>query len=283
MASIADSDAVLSKERVLPQHQAALTLLQARLAEPGRGRVRWLDLACGRGQMIASLDTNLSPDGRANLEYCGVEIDQHFARETSKIAQGLALAAADVKVGDLQDFDKLLPPDDRFDFITFTNTVHEVAPGRLAAILVDALQRLTAAGTLFVYDTERLGSPELGAVPWQADEVRGIVRAILDGLGATAYRPEVGRWQHTTVAAWNVQLNRQHFGVSAADLLARREGAIEQTSRAIVELLRKKMDLCRNALDSLTRYGAETADEQKEKTRLLYEFWAVHRAMENRQ
>ena len=59
MTGIADSSAFRDRERLLSQHQAALTLLQARLSTPGAPQLRWLDLACGRGQIIVSLDDEL--------------------------------------------------------------------------------------------------------------------------------------------------------------------------------------------------------------------------------
>jgi ubiquinone/menaquinone biosynthesis C-methylase UbiE len=44
---------------MLTQHQAALTLLQRLLADPGVSQLNWLDLACGKGQIITHLDENL--------------------------------------------------------------------------------------------------------------------------------------------------------------------------------------------------------------------------------
>jgi hypothetical protein len=67
-------------------------------------------------------------------------------------------------VGELSDFDRILPSGVHFDFITLTNTVHEIEPSRLATLFVTCLGRLTDMGTLFVYDMDRIKPPELGAV-----------------------------------------------------------------------------------------------------------------------
>lgn len=281
MTSLADSDAHFSRDRVLPQHQAALTLLQSRLSHPHGLRVRWLDLACGRGQILAFLESNLSAEARANLAYSGFDIDRSFAGEARKIAEQLGLACVEVRVGDLLDFDKLLPPDAQFDFITFTNTIHEVAPRRLATVLVNAVLRLSPTGTLFLYDLERIRPPELGAVPWQYDEVKSIVKAVVDAFGAKTYRPEVGRWQHATCTAWNVQINREYLGVTAERAALAKAAVVDRATEVIVEMLRAKLAMCRRALDSLTRHGAETAEEQDQKVRMLYEFWAVSRSLED--
>jgi hypothetical protein len=92
---------------VLPQHQAALTLLQGRLSAPRVIRLSWLDLACGRGQIIASLEKNLSSEARAKVLYWAYDLDQNFARETRRTAEYLGLASLQVTVGDLSEFDRL--------------------------------------------------------------------------------------------------------------------------------------------------------------------------------
>jgi hypothetical protein len=98
MPAIADSDAFKDPGRVLPQHQAALTLLQGRLSAPSTKRLSWLDLACGRGQIIVSLDENLSPEARAKIEYSAYDLDHEFARETRKTAQRLGFASLETRL-----------------------------------------------------------------------------------------------------------------------------------------------------------------------------------------
>lgn len=280
MTTIADSSAFKDRERLLPQHQAALTLLQARLSVPRVPRLSWLDLACGRGQIIVSLDTNLSSEARAKIDFWAYDLDQAYARETQKAAESLGFASLKVTVGELSEFDRILPHDPAFDFITLTNTVHEIEPTRLATLLAACLGRLADTGTLFIYDMDRLKPPELGALPWNRDDVRRIVRRMLDALGASAYRPEVGLWNHRTCNGWNVQLERQHFGVSRDDMAKRIEAAILETRDEVSQLLRRRLVECRASLETLTTYGAETGEEQDEKERLLFEFWALSRALE---
>ena len=52
MSIIGDSSAVLEFARMLPQHQAAITLLSSLLQNPQVDKFYWLDLACGKGQII---------------------------------------------------------------------------------------------------------------------------------------------------------------------------------------------------------------------------------------
>jgi hypothetical protein len=278
--TIADSDAFRDPDRLLPQHQAALTVLQARVSAPKVLKVSWLDLACGRGQILQSLDTNLSVDARAKIDYLGYDLDQERLRQTEGAALRLGFASQAVKVGELIEFNHVLPVELRFDFITLTNTVHEIEPRALATLLVHCLGRLTDTGMLFVYDMDRLKPPELGAVPWNRDDVRTIVWRLLDDLGEAAYRPEVGLWSHRTCNGWNVQLERQHLGVSSEDLINRATGAILKTEKEILQILQRRLAECRAALEAVTKRGAETGSEEDEKQRLLFEFWALYRAVE---
>jgi SAM-dependent methyltransferase len=278
MTTIADSNAVFLKDRVLAQHQAALTLLQSRLANPARTPVRWLDIACGRGQMLASLDSNLSEKARGKLQYFGFDVSSEFIRHARQQAESLGLSCVDAKVGDLSDFGTLLPVDSTYDFITFTNSAHEVTPSSLAAVLVDAVLRLAPGGTLFVYDMETITPPELGAIPWRRDEFKSIIGAMLSALGAwPEYEPALGTWLHRTTSGWNAQIQREFIGTG--DLAGKRESAVSDTSAALERTMIEKLRSCRDALDKLTRYGAETEKERDDQMRLLFEFWSLSRAL----
>ena len=281
LTAIADSSAFKDPERMLTQHQAALTLLQSHLSTPGTLHVSWLDLACGRGQIILSLDRNFSLEARAKVNYWAYDIEQGFVRETVKTAKRLGLASVQSAIGELADFDRILPPNLAFDFITITNTVHEIEPARLAGLLVTSVARLTDTGTLFMYDMDRITPAELGAVPWSRDDIRRIAHRMLDCLGASSYRPEVGLWNHKTCNGWNIQIHRQHLCVSRADAAPLLSAAVRETRNEIAQLLGGRLSECRDALETLTLCGAETAAEQDERQTLLFEFWALSRAMEH--
>src|SRR5687767_15127788 len=136
--AIGDSNAFRSNDRTLPQHQAALTLLQGLLADPKVTTIDWLDLACGRGQIICCLDENLSVQARRKLRYVGYDVREEYTKETAKTAASLGLNSHHVKVGVLEDFSKVYG-ERLFDFITLTNTVHEVGAAQLATVLVECV------------------------------------------------------------------------------------------------------------------------------------------------
>jgi ubiquinone/menaquinone biosynthesis C-methylase UbiE len=280
MDSIADSSAFRDDDRMLPQHQAALTLLQGLLSDPAVKELLWLDLACGRGQILTGISSGLSQAARSKVEYVGYDMSHRHAQETDRLASGLGFRTHSVKVGYLSDFPKLLSTGTRFNFITLTNTIHEVRPGQVGSVLVEAVARLASDGCLFVYDMETIHPPELGAVPWTASEMTEILTSLLSALGIAQYEPAVGTWRHRTCDAWNVQIYREHLGISDATLDSNRAAALAAATQRIAALLEARLERCSQALDNLTRYGTETAEEQTEKERLLYEFWAVNRALE---
>ncbi len=103
---------------------------------------------------------------------------------------------------------------------------------------------------------------------------------MLNALGASAYHPEVGRWNHKTSNGWNVQLQREHLNLSRGEVKERLDKAIHDTCDEISNLLKRRLAQCRATLETITQCGAETAEEQDGKERLLFEFWALSRALE---
>jgi SAM-dependent methyltransferase len=210
MSSLADSSAVLDMERLLVQHQAALTLLQGMLSNPSCHELSWLDLACGKGQIIAHLRQNLSESERRKIRLVGYDIENSHSKQAKRIAESMGLAAFSFEVGELGRFRENRATIGPWRFVTLTNTTHEIAPTSLAEILVSCIDRLTDDGCLFLYDMERLPTPELGAVPWSAAEMKVILMTLCRTLGCDAYEPAVGRWAHRSCDGWNAQLHRSH-------------------------------------------------------------------------
>jgi hypothetical protein len=164
--------------------------------------------------------------------------------------------------------------------VTLTNTVHEVSPHEIANILADCLLRLTPKGHFFVYDMESLDPHELGAVPWTAENADKILSSMLSGFGCDGYRPAVGRWPHTSTIGWNVTIQREFVSATSAEALNLRTRAVQLASESIQTALRDRLRDCKSALEALTQYGAETKEESDSKLRLLYEHWALSRALE---
>ena len=279
MPGIADSHAILDEDKLLCQHHAALTLLQQRLANPDVARFSWLDLACGKGQIFSQLDGNISPKLRSKIIYCGYDMNLEYVRITEQRAKQLAFQEVTVKVGELPRFSDAFGYGLTFDFITLTNTIHEIEPNNLATILFDALARLSDHGLLFVYDMEQLQTPELGAVPWKSSEIETVVGTLLSSIGVENYVAPVGHWRHSTVGGWNLQIENEHVVREAPNFHLHREAALSAVSAKIRDILQTRLRVCTETLESLTLYGSATGTEKDQETASLYEFWALQRAL----
>jgi len=280
MPRLADAGAYRDDSRLLVQHQAALTVLQGLVTKPGRAGVRWLDLSCGRGQIIAALETNLSKGARSKIAYLAYDVDQNYVRETERRATQLGFKSIGTKVGDLSDFSVLISETQLFEFITFTNTAHEVRPEILAALLVECFSRLADDGCLFIYDMDVIKPEELGAVPWTGAEFQKILCSLFGACGLDQYEPEVGRWRHSSCEGWNAQIHRDHVNLNPTELSQIKSIAAKSVVTTMVALLENKLRLCVEGLETLTRFGTETAEEVEAKAQHLYNFWALSRALE---
>ncbi len=279
MASIADSSAV-SVEKILPQHHTAITLLGGLLTVPGVAELEWLDLACGKGQIIAQFEENISePELRAKIAYHAYDIENQHTRISEKIAKGLNFRDVRVEVGEMEHFGKIFPSERKFSFISFTNTVHELRPGMVGSLLVSLMLRLSDAGILYIYDMETLPLPELGAVSWNGDDFKKVLVGIFKDLGCQAVSPIVQRWKHSSCVGWSLNLNRSHLQVSDDTIAANAERAVAGASAAIVEILQFRLRSTTEALEALTRYGPDNEEEKRRTTKLLYDFWSIQRAL----
>lgn len=276
--SLADSSAFLDLERLLAQHQAALTLLQGMLSDPACQELAWLDLACGKGQILAHLHKNLSPAEREKIKLVGYDIENQQSRQAKRIAESMNLASYQFEVGALSRFWENGATAGPWRFITITNTAHEIEPASLAEVLVRCVERLQDDGCLFLYDMERLPNPELGAVPWSAGEIKAVLTTMCRSLGSDSFEPAVGTWAHRTCNGWNGQVRRDHMGLPS-EFKEHIPRAIQAASEKIHQLLEDRLGRVNAALESLAEHGPDTAEESDEKEALLYEYWALSRAI----
>lgn len=276
--SLADSDAIHDIRRILPQHQSALTILNGKLQNPVVRSFRWLDLACGKGQIIAQLSENLSPNQRKKLSYLGYDINLEYTRTAERMADSLGLAEYEFLRGDMSSFDSIVNRDSRFDFITCTNTAHELQPGAFAMLLLSALRRLGPSGELFVYDMESLTRPELGALPWKSLEIEALLNSAFEVLG-TEFRVDPSGWSHSTCKGWSVTIQREFIDKTDGEISAAEDAISERLETEIDRILSERLVECDRLLDTFCRFGADTPDDVTARMLALYEFWALHRAM----
>lgn len=279
MSVLGDSSAVLEFEKMLPQHQAAITLLNSMLQNPNVEKVYWLDLACGKGQIISQLCENLAFDSRKKIVYQGYDINVEYSKLVTKIASELNFEDYNVAIGDLSLFDSVLPEDMTFDFITCTNVTHEIHPQKFFQIIWGTIKRLNDNGQLFVYDMESLSDPELGALPLKGTDIKRIFDAILKLAGST-FKVSPSTWTHRTCKGWSLVINRSYLDINSSCFDNNASEILISLRNEIQDVLNEKLEECTRVLRILTEYGAETFDEEEQKKTALYEFWALHKALE---
>lgn len=281
MSLLADSDAIHDIRRILPQHQSALTLLNSKLQNPAISSFQWLDLACGKGQIISQLGENLSEKQRSKLSYTGYDINVEYTRIAERIADGLQLAQYNFIQGDMSRFSDLVTESSKFDFITCTNTAHELQPGAFAKLILDALIRLTDSGELFIYDMENLTNPELGALPWRVIEIGPLLNSMFEVLGSS-FQVEASGWSHSSCKGWSVTIQRHYIGKNDSEIESCRDNISTRLEQEIDRIISERFKECEKVLDAFCKFGAETAEDASAKQSALYEFWALYRTMEMR-
>ncbi|MCB6201001.1 MULTISPECIES: methyltransferase domain-containing protein [Lachnospiraceae] len=280
MPVIGDSSAILEFEKMLPQHQAAITLMNSVLQNPLVDKVNWLDLACGKGQIISQLNENLTLENRKKITYYGYDINVDYTKIVSKIADNLNFMDYVIHIGDLSSFDNILPKDLKFDFITCTNVTHEIHPQKFLEIILGVIKRLNAYGQLFLYDMESLSNPELGALPLKASDIKRLVETILRVAGSD-FKVCPSTWSHRTCKGWSLVINRNYLGVSNDNFVKSTTKILDALHNEIGMMLNMKLTECKQVLDTFTSYGTETSDEEEQKMTSLYEFWSLHKALED--
>lgn len=276
---LGDSNAILVEGRVLQQHQMILGIIRTGLTNPRVKAVQWLDLACGRGQILTSIEGILSLLLRNKIQYTGVDVVLEYARQTERRAQFL-FPYARVQICELQQFELFCSKGQAFDIITLTNTAHELTPEDLANILVAALCRMSSEGYMLFYDMERLPELELGAIPWQASEIQEISNSILQAAGVTKDFPDVAVWTHSSCRCWHLQVHRNHFELTEEELEAARPRMVSAATETIRLLLERKLLSVHNALQAASSQGTRSPQEDQEVNRLLHDFWALSRVLQ---
>ena len=219
------------------------------------------------------------PELRGKIGYHAYDIENQHTRISEKIAKGLNFRGVHVEVGEMEHFGKIFPAEQKFSFISFTNTVHELRPTMIGSLLVALLLRLSGNGILYIYDMETLPTPELGAVPWDGDDFKKLLIGIFADLGCQAIPLLVQRWEHSSCSGWSVNLHRNHLQVSDDKIVAGSDKAIDGAKATIAQILAFRLHTTAEALEALTRFGPDNEEEKRRMTKLLYDFWSLERAL----
>jgi len=280
MEVLNDSDTFYDEKKQLAQHQAILTIIQGILPNPRLKAFRWLDLACGKGQIITQLEKNLDEKSIAKIEYFGYDIKAENIKIVEKKASTLKLKSFNFNIGEISNFPIVYSIGEKFDLITLINTIHEITPAIISSLLFQSLIRLNSTGCLFIYDMEKLPDPELGAITWKKTEFEEIVKAFLENIGIND-NPPSGQWPHSSCMGWNIQLKREYLDIDIERIIENKNTILENTNSTIEKIIDRKVENYRKTLESLTSFGPENMEEKNQIVEYLYGFWAITRARGN--
>lgn len=278
MASISDSSAVLEKRRLLSQHHAALTLIQGHVVKPNTTVFSWLDLCCGKGQIIVNLEDNFAENLRQKIEYHIQDINEDYLKVAQKNAESLKFKKVESYTTDIYKFSGVIPVKIEYDFITLINAVHEISPFFLPELFYDCLIRLSSSGTLYVYDMETITPLELGAITWTREEIQELLNTLLNDITVKDYQPNANRWHHSSCDAWSFEIQKE-FLIETVELEKKKLDIIELGKKKVTEVLERKLNSCKLALESYTKYGTETPEDEQKRTQLLFDFYSLNRIL----
>lgn len=278
MPAIGDSSSVLDSGRTLPQHQALLTLLVDRIADPSVEEYRWLDIACGRGQVVASATRALSRGLAAKIRFLACDINDDYLKEALQRAKAL-FGSADRLLCEVRDIEQLLVTRPKYDLITMTNAAHEIEPRELASLLVTCMCRTTPNGICFFYDMESLPEFELGAIPWRPSDIEKVFGAVFEVVGLPKHLISVQQWEHRSCNGWSVALNRRYWNIEDDTLDGARDEMVDAAAKAITAILFARMTELHLTLETLCLTGCRDDETRKRAGFMSAQFWAVTRAI----
>lgn len=279
MSSLGDSSSILLPGKLLPQHQAAISLIVGKLESPKVTEFTWFDLCCGKGQILSQLKGNISAKNVSKIHFKAFDINNEDIRVNEQIGKSVGFKSYDSKVGEINDFSTLIPESEKKDFITCINSFHEIDPILIPKILLESLVRLSPEGVLFIYDMEDLVDQELGAITWNRTEIFEIVNGLMAAINVTDYSPEPQGWPHAKTNGWSIQVHRNNISESLEFNSEQKDKIFKELEELVFMILERKKKFAIEALESLTDSNSDTKSEEGLQVKFLYEFWAVNRIL----
>jgi len=273
--TIADSDSI-QIDTILVPHSNAISLLTHLLNNKKEGNVSWLDLACGKGQILNQLGDNLDKYYRGKIDLHLVDLNNESLRCATDVAHKLGLNSIDDHVSDICKYCTEALPENTLDFITFINTFHEIKPSELASVIISCLCALKDDGVFYLFDQEELTEKELGAVTWSSVEVSTIINDFFKEceLDCCVY---ANKWNHKAISSWSIQVQKINIKNEKNSVLKEKQEFLADLIKAT---LQSKTDINKKALLTLTRFGGSTDNESENKIQNLFDYWALNQAME---
>jgi hypothetical protein len=141
---------------------------------------KWLDLACGRGNLIEHCQESFECDC-GKIHYYGIDKCDRYKSEFELFVEEKDirknLRSAEFKIVDFTSWKNCFEESKgliRYDWVSFVNVLHEVNPKEISAILLSMIKLCEEDGFLYLCDIEELIEFEADAVIWSLDEIKEI-------------------------------------------------------------------------------------------------------------
>lgn len=266
------------EERMLSSHRVVVNELNTLLDNHGDGFV-WLDVGCGRGQVLREIGSVITSVGVGWIEYYGCDAARKYCDEASKQASESGFSAPDIRLKRVEDVREVFG-ELRADFVTIINVLHELTPASLAVTLVDSFSCLGDDGVLHVHDLRRMTEPELGAVCWDLPDLEEGLDPFLKLFHWRDSKCRIQRWGGVEAPDWSLKLERRKLQVDIDELASRREEIISDVNNGLMALLPNKRKKHHNKLNAFLSDPARTPGDRQSAAQAVYEYWTIGKWLE---
>ena len=157
----------------------------------------WLDLACGRGNLIEHCCESFGNDSN-KIHYNGLDKGDRYKNEFDLFVEEKNLrkylAEINFIIADFTSWKKCFHESkgiSEYDWISFINVLHEIDPKEISAILLSMIKLCKKDGFIYFSDLEELVEPEADAITWTLEEIEGIFSLLFNKYTAFRFKRSV--------------------------------------------------------------------------------------------
>ncbi len=180
------------------RHTPALTdefafFLSQQIARSDKKQVTWLDVGCGRGQLLKEACRSLRMDQRCRVAYTGYDCTLDFVEDCNATIESLRIDNSRARQGEFDGMDALFNAGP-FDVISVVELISDLHLHLVPRLVLNIFRLCHSSTVLCFSDLRKLTSSSAspGMLPWSEEEINPFVAAIarlLDGprLPPTAF------------------------------------------------------------------------------------------------
>lgn len=248
--------------------------------------IKWLDLCCGNGNILAQIDKTIR-EKVSKVEYYGFDIDKGNVDECKKIifSKKLDQRLAKVKVDVVNLDSSPIPGDGDYDIITLLNVMHEINPFNIFPLLRKALDRCQKDGVVVIVDMIDLPHLEWGAVTWSTEHLKAVISYLTKDENITSLDEKISLLIfERKVDIYCLKLEKKHVNEDIFSIW-NSEMEVKKRNNIINCFLEEKKKMLSDQLTKIY-YEKENKDNSREDleskvSKILWEYRAVCEYLSN--